>query len=153
VLYYACRDRHCPRCQRKASEAWCERQKAAVLPVTYYHLVFTLPHVLDPWVQRYPQVIYALLFETVWATLSAFGADPKRLGGQLGMTAVLLHLGPDVDPPCASALSNSGWGTGRRRAMASGQEHLFVSRQSPVTACPRQLRQPSAPGQPGWSAR
>lgn len=88
-LYHACRDRHCPRCQRKASEAWCERQKAAVLPVTYYHLVFTLPHGLDPWVPRYPEVIYALLFETVWATLSAFGADPKRLGGQLGMSAVL----------------------------------------------------------------
>ena len=42
VLYHACRDRHCPRCQRRASEDWCERQRAAVLPVTYHHLVFTL---------------------------------------------------------------------------------------------------------------
>jgi hypothetical protein len=87
--YHACRDRHCPRCQRRASQTWCERQQAAVLPVTYHHLVFTLPHALNPWVQLHPEVIYALLFETVWATLSAFGADPKRLGGQLGMTAVL----------------------------------------------------------------
>ena len=87
--YFACRDRHCPRCQRRASQAWCERQQAAVLPVTYHHLVVTLPHDLNPWVQLHPEVIYALLFETVWATLSAFGADPKRLGGQLGMTAVL----------------------------------------------------------------
>ena len=87
--YYACRDRHCPRCQRRASQAWCERQQAAVLPVTYHHLVFTLPHALNPWVQLHPEVIYALLFETVWATLYTFGADPKRLGGQLGMTAVL----------------------------------------------------------------
>lgn len=87
--YFACRDRHCPRCQRRASQAWCERQQAAVLPVTYHHLVVTLPHDLNPWVQLHPEVIYALLFETVWATLAAFAADPKRLGGQLGMTAVL----------------------------------------------------------------
>ncbi len=87
--YHACRDRHCPRCQRRASQTWCEKQQAAVLPVTYHHLVFTLPHVLNPWVQLHPEAIYALLFETVWTTLSAFGADPKRLGGQLGMTAVL----------------------------------------------------------------
>jgi Putative transposase/Transposase zinc-binding domain len=88
-LYHACRDRHCPRCQRRACEQWCERQRAAVLPVTYHHLVFTLPHALDGWVQLQPDAVYDLLFETVWATLSAFGADPKRLDGQLGMTAVL----------------------------------------------------------------
>jgi hypothetical protein len=89
VLYHACRDRHCPRCQRRASQAWCERQHAAVLPVIYHHLVFTLPHDLDGWVEVHPREVYALLFETVWATLSAFGADPKRLDGQMGMTAVL----------------------------------------------------------------
>lgn len=88
-LYHACRDRHCPRCQRRASEAWCERERASVLPVTYHHLVFTLPHALNGWVARCPRELYGLLFETVWATLSAFGADPKRLGGALGMTAVL----------------------------------------------------------------
>jgi hypothetical protein len=88
-LYHACRDRHCPRCQRRASEAWCTRQQASVLAVTYHHLVFTLPHVLNPWVQIHDREIYALLFESAWATLRAFGADPKRLDGQLGMTAVL----------------------------------------------------------------
>jgi hypothetical protein len=87
--YFACRDRHCPRCQRRASLDWCARQRAAVLPVNYHHLVVTLPHALNAWVQLHPEVIYGLLFETVWATLSAFAADPKRLGGQLGMTAVL----------------------------------------------------------------
>jgi hypothetical protein len=87
--YHSCRDRHCPRCQRRASEQWCERQRAAVLPVSYHHLVFTLPHALDPWVAIHEREIYDLLFETVWSTLGAFGADPKRLDGQLGMTAVL----------------------------------------------------------------
>jgi hypothetical protein len=89
LLYFACRDRHCPRCQRLASLAWCERQRAAVLPVIYHHLVFTLPEILNGWVAVHPKEIYDLLFATVWATLSAFGADPKRLDGQLGMTAML----------------------------------------------------------------
>ena len=93
VLYHACRDRHCPRCQRRASQDWCARQRAAVLPVTYHHLVFTLPHTLDGWVEVHPREVYALLFETAWATLSAFGADPKRLDGQMGMTAVLHSWG------------------------------------------------------------
>ena len=88
-MYYACRDRHCPRCQRRTSQVWCQRQQASVLPVTYHHLVFTLPHGLNPWVAIHDREIYTLLFDTVWATLRAFAADPKRLDGQLGMTAVL----------------------------------------------------------------
>jgi len=88
-VFHACRDRHCPRCQRSASEQWCARQREAVLPVTYYHVVFTLPHDLNPWVEAQPRLLYALLFEAAWATLSTFAADPKRLGGRLGMTAVL----------------------------------------------------------------
>jgi len=68
TLYHACRDRHCPRCQRRASQDWCARERAALLPVTYYHLVFTLPHTLDGWVQLHPEAIYALLFESAWAT-------------------------------------------------------------------------------------
>jgi hypothetical protein len=59
------------------------------LPVSYHHVVFTLPHGLNPWVQLHDREIYALLFEAVWATLRRFAADPRRLDGQLGMTAVL----------------------------------------------------------------
>jgi hypothetical protein len=88
-LYHACRDRHCPRCQRRVSQDWCERQRSAVLPVTYHHLVFTLPDTLNGWVEVHPQEVYGLLFEAVWGTLSAFGTDPKRLDGQMGMTAML----------------------------------------------------------------
>ncbi len=91
--YRACRDRHCPRCQHRASRLWGERQQDALLPVSYYHLVFTLPPALNPWVRLHPELIYALLFQSVWATLKAFGADPKRLGGELGMTAVLRTWG------------------------------------------------------------
>jgi hypothetical protein len=94
--YHACRDRHCPKCQWRATQAWCDKQCQSVLPVTYYHLVFTLPHDLNGWVQLHPEVIYRLLFKVVWATLKAFGADPKRLGGQLGVTAVLHTWGQQL---------------------------------------------------------
>lgn len=88
-LYHSCRDRHCPQCQQRATQQWCEKQQQAVLPVSYYHLVFTLPHELNGWVQLHPELIYSLLFQVVWKTLKAFGADKKRLNGKLGMTAVL----------------------------------------------------------------
>jgi len=94
--YHACRDRHCPKCQWRATEAWCDKQCQSVLPVTYYHVVFTLPHELNPWVTLHPEVIYRLLFKAVWATLKSFGKDPKRLGGQLGVTAVLHTWGQQL---------------------------------------------------------
>lgn len=87
--YHGCRDRHCAQCQGRATRAWAERQHEAVLPVTYYHLVFTLPHSLNGWVQLHPEVIYRLLFHCAWRTLKRFGRDPKRLGGTLGMSALL----------------------------------------------------------------
>ena len=89
VRYYSCRDRHCPKCQGQAREAWSARERDSLLPVRYHHLVFTLPDELNPWVQLYPRALYAQLFDSMWATLSAFGRDRKRLGGQLGATAVL----------------------------------------------------------------
>jgi len=94
--YHACRDRHCPQCQWRASRRWCEQQQAAVLPVTYYHLVFTLPHTLNRWVQCHPQVIYGLLFHSAWNTLKRFAANASRFGGELGMTAVLHTWGQNL---------------------------------------------------------
>ena len=95
-LYHSCRDRHCPQCQQRATRQWSEHQQQAVLPVTYHHLVFTLPHELNGWVQLHPEVIYVLLFKTVWKTLKAFGVDRKRLNGKLGMTAVLHTWGQNL---------------------------------------------------------
>ena len=94
--YHSCRDRHCPKCQSRACGAWCDKQLQAVLPVTYYHLVFTLPHALNAWVQLHPETLYRRLFQAVWDTLKTFGADPKRLDGQLGMTAVLHTWGQNL---------------------------------------------------------
>lgn len=89
VRYFSCRDRHCPQCQGRAIQTWAARQQAEMLPVPYHHLVFTLPAALNGWVHLHPERMYRLLFSAVWRTLARFGRDPKRLDGQLGMTAVL----------------------------------------------------------------
>jgi len=94
--YHSCRDRHCPKCQHQQREAWCERQRADVLPVTYHHLVFTLPSELNGWIGLHPEILYHLLFSCAWSTLATFGADPKRLNGQMGMTAVLHTWGENL---------------------------------------------------------
>ncbi len=87
--FYACRDRHCPLCQWHTSQQWADKQREAQLPVNYHHLVITLPETLNGWIELHPEVLYPLLFQAAWGTLKAFGEDPKRLGGQMGMTAVL----------------------------------------------------------------
>lgn len=94
--YHSCRNRHCPKCQTKASQQWCEKQRQQVLPVNYFHVVFTLPHALNPWVQCHPEVIYRCLFQSVWHTVKTFGRDPKRLNGNMGMTAVLHTWGQNL---------------------------------------------------------
>lgn len=96
IRYHSCRNRHCPQCQQHATQQWCDQQLQHVLPVDYFHLVFTLPHELNGWVQLHPEVIYRVLFHAVWQTLKAFGADKKRLHGELGMTAVLHSWGQNL---------------------------------------------------------
>ena len=71
------------------SQQWSTRQRSLLLPVPYFHLVFTLPHTLNGWVQIHPDVVYRCLFAAVWDTLNQFGRNTRHLGGELGMTAVL----------------------------------------------------------------
>ena len=94
--YFGCRDRHCPQCQGRAMRQWAERQQAQILPVRYYHVVFTLPHSLNAWVQLHPEVMHRLLFQSAWHTVHSFGRDPKRLGGEMGMSAVLHTWGQNL---------------------------------------------------------
>jgi hypothetical protein len=96
ICYYGCRDRHCPQCQGHATEQWSARQRSLLLPVPYFHWVFTLPHTLNGWVQLHPDVIYRCLFAAVWDTLNQFGRNTRHLGGELGMTAVLHTWGQNL---------------------------------------------------------
>jgi hypothetical protein len=89
ITYNSCRNRHCPKCQRVATERWLAARRAEVLPIPYFHVIFTLPHALNPLAQSHPRLIYRLLFARAASTLLRFGRDPRHLGGDLGVTAVL----------------------------------------------------------------
>ncbi len=88
--YNSCRNRHCPKCQAMAKERWLEARKAELLPCGYFHMVFTLPHVLNALVLANRKLLLDALFAAVKETLAAFARDPQwRLGGQLGFLAIL----------------------------------------------------------------
>jgi len=89
ITYNSCRNRHCPACQSQASARWIEARRADLLPIPYFHVVFTLPHALNPLAQGNPRVLYTLLFRAAAETLLAFGRDPRHLGGTIGVTAIL----------------------------------------------------------------
>jgi hypothetical protein len=88
--YNSCRDRHCPKCQCLVKEKWLNDRKAELLPCGYFHLVFTVPHKLNPIILCNKKVALAILFAAINETLQAFAKDPQwRLEGQLGFIAVL----------------------------------------------------------------
>jgi predicted Zn-ribbon and HTH transcriptional regulator len=85
--YNSCRNRHCPKCQSLAKVKWLDKQKSELLPTGYFHLVFTLPHQLNPLILVNKKPLINILFQSVWQTLAQFAQ--RRLGGTLGITAVL----------------------------------------------------------------
>ncbi len=88
--YNSCRDRHCPKCQTMVKEKWLNNRKAKLLPCSYFHNVFTLPHELNPLIMGNKRIMLALLFTAVKETLQVFARDPQwRLEGQLGFISVL----------------------------------------------------------------
>ena len=96
IAYNSCRNRHCPKCQTLAKERWLAARRAELLPVEYFHVVFTLPHALNALAQGNPRVLYTLLFRAVAATLTTFGRDPRHLGGDVGGTAILHTWGQNL---------------------------------------------------------
>ena len=88
-LYNSCRNRHCPKCQSLDQERWLARQNEALLPVGYFHLVFTLPSELRALALRNPRILYRLLFRSASASLLELAADPKYLGARIGILALL----------------------------------------------------------------
>ena len=89
ISYNSCRNRHCPKCQSLNKERWLEARKRDLLPIRYFHLVFTIPEKLRPLALRNQKVIYTILFESVRETLKELGKNPKHLGAQIGFIAVL----------------------------------------------------------------
>src|SRR4051794_37956435 len=87
--YNSCRNRHCPKCQATAAAGWVEARAAELLPVEYFHVVFTLPAALGPIALQNPRVVYDLLFRAAAETLQQIAADPLHLGAEIGFLAVL----------------------------------------------------------------
>ena len=89
VAYNSCRNRHCPKCQSTAAQRWLQARQADLLPVEYYHVVFTLPAPIADIAYQNKAVVYGLLFDVAAEVLQTIAADPKHLGARIGATLVL----------------------------------------------------------------
>ena len=89
IAYNSCRNRHCPKCQGAAARTWMEEREAELLPVPYFHIVFTLPSALGDIAYQNKRVIYDLLFKASAETMLTIAADPKHLGARIAITSVL----------------------------------------------------------------
>ena len=94
--YNSCRNRHCPKCQSLARAQWLESRQAELLPAEYFHVVFTLPEQIAELAFYNQEVMYGILFRAASETLLTLGADPKRLGAQLGFFAILHTWGQNL---------------------------------------------------------
>lgn len=88
-VYHSCRNRHCPTCQTRTKEEWLRARRQELLPVPYFHLVFTLPHALNGLMGRHARPLYECLFGAVSATLTEFADDPRHLGGEAAFSLIL----------------------------------------------------------------
>jgi hypothetical protein len=89
VAYNSCRNRHCPKCQSSAAQRWLDARQADLLPVDYYHVVFTLPAPISAIAYSNKELVYGLLFDLAAETLRTIAADPRHLGARIGLTLVL----------------------------------------------------------------
>ncbi len=120
--YHSCRNRHCPKCQTRAKEQWVAARNRELLPVPYTHLVFTLPHAINTLAGSHFRAITDILFKASAETLSAFGADPRWLGGELAYSLVLhtwsqnlmRHLHVHALVASGALTVNGKWVTGKR---------------------------------------
>ncbi|MFM2100405.1 MAG: hypothetical protein RLZZ366_1944 [Pseudomonadota bacterium] len=105
IAYNSCRNRHCPKCQATARERWIAAREADLLPIPYFHVVFTVPAEIAVIAYQNKAQVYAILFDAVAETLKTIGADPRHLGGELGFIAILHTWGHPPrrnreQPPC-----------------------------------------------------
>jgi hypothetical protein len=123
ILYNSCRNRHCPKCQATARARWLAQRQAELLPVPYFHVVFTLPPQIGRLALQNPRKIYSILFQAASETLLTIAADPQHLGASIGFLAVLhtwgqnLHLHPHlhcVVPGGGISLEGERWITCRK---------------------------------------
>ncbi|MBZ5635894.1 MAG: IS91 family transposase [Acidobacteriia bacterium] len=125
--YNSCRNRHCPKCQGAARQKWLANRTAELLPVPYFHVVFTLPHLLAPLALQNKQVLYGILFRAVSETLLEVAADPKHLGAEIGFLTVLHTWGQNLShhPHIHCVVPGGGMSSDRSRWVGSGDRFLL----------------------------
>jgi len=96
ISYNSCRNRHCPKCQAVQREQWIAAREAELLPVSYFHVVFTLPEALNRLCMYEPKKMYDMLFATAWKVMQSFAHDRKHLGAETGMIAILHTWGQNL---------------------------------------------------------
>src|SRR5215472_2803966 len=127
IAYNSCGNRHCPTCQATAAARWLEARAAELLPTPYFHLVFTLPDALDPIALANPRVVYDLLLRSAAETVLEVAADPKLLGAQTGVLAVLHTWGQTLQfhPHVHCVVPGGGLSPDGTRWVAS-PSHFFL---------------------------
>jgi hypothetical protein len=129
IHYNSCRNRHCPKCQNLARAQWLERRKAELLPIPYFHVVFTIPSELNDLALQNKKVVYALMFQTSAAALQCIARDPKHLGADVGFFSVLHTWGQNLSlhPHIHSVVTGGGLSFDRTRWIFSRRPDFLVS--------------------------
>jgi Putative transposase/Transposase zinc-binding domain len=127
ISYNSCRNRHCPKCQGAARQRWLADRSAELLPVPYFHVVFTLPQQLAPLALQNKRIIYGILFQAVAASLLEVAADPKHLGADIGFLAVLHTWGQNLEhhPHLHCVVPGGGLSPDRTCWISSGDRFLL----------------------------
>jgi len=97
IKFHSCRNRHCPKCQVNAREKWLRKRRQELLPVGYFHIVFSVPHQLIPLMWQNKKLLFTLLFQATGSTLLEVAADPKRLGAEIGFLCILHTWGQTLN--------------------------------------------------------
>ena len=141
ISYNSCRNRHCPRCQGNARSRWLAQRRAELLPVSYFHIVFTLPHELSALALQNKRLLYDLLFRASAATLLELAGDPKHLGARHRVSWRAPHLGTEPSPSSAHTLRGSCWRSCTRRLpMDPLLETILPARRRAESRLPGQVR-------------
>ena len=127
ISYNSCRNRHCPKCQTLRKERWIEARSEDLLPIPYFHVVFTIPSELNPLVSMNRKVLYDLLFRSVSETLTKLANDPKHLGAEIGSIGILHTWGQNLmDHPHIHCIVTGGGLSSDRGRWVSCRKGFFI---------------------------
>jgi len=143
--YNSCRNRHCPKCQGLARADWLAARQAELLPVPYFHVVFTLPAPVAEIAFHNKETVYAILFRAAAETLRTIAADPKHLGAELGVVAVLHTWGQTLHHHPSHPLRCTGWrAVTRRHALDRLPARFLPAGPRALTPLPPAVPRPTA---------